>query len=398
MAYHRAYAPSAIREKTPLFRQSAGTVDAKVGFNFSRERHAVMSQRAIVIDDQSSNLLLVSEILSGIAPDLEITTFIDPREAIRCAATAAVDLVVTDFSMPLMNGIDVIRELRLMEHLADLPIVMVTAMDDMDLRYAALDAGASDFLTRPINARECQARCRNLLRMHALQIQTRRHAEILSLRVAEVTSDLQNRNMEMLQRLAVAAEKRDTDTGAHLVRMSRYSAMLAETIGFSEMDVHVIAMAAPLHDIGKIGIPDGILLAPRRLTESELLIMRTHPEIGHDMLRGSTSEAMKMSADIARHHHERFDGGGYPDRLGGEDIPLSARIVAVADVWDALLSPRPYKRPWTEDEAITLLRNGAGTQFDPELVDTFLGELDKLRRIRREVADDAAVPDVQEMR
>jgi response regulator RpfG family c-di-GMP phosphodiesterase len=160
--------------------------------------------------------------------------------------------------------------------------------------------------------------------------------------------------------------------------------MLAREVGFTETEVHVIGMAAPLHDIGKIGIPDDILLAPRRLTESELVIMRTHPEIGYEMLQGSTSESMRMSADIARHHHERFDGSGYPLGLRAEDIPLSARIVAVADVWDALLSERPYKRPWSEESAIELLRNGAGTQFDPMLVDAFLANLHSVRLIRRE--------------
>lgn len=343
-----------------------------------------MRQSVLVVDDQTSNALLVAEILSGISADIDVLTFTQSLEAVRYAAGHPLDLVVTDYSMPELDGIGVIRELQRMDHLVDLPIVMVTALDDMELRYAALDAGAADFLARPINSRECQARCRNLLKMRYLQNEKKRHAEILAQRVAEVTLDLQSRSMEMLQRLAGAAEKRDTDTGEHLVRMSRYSAMLAREIGFAEADIQVITMAAPLHDIGKIGIPDDILLAPRRLTESELRIMRTHPEIGHDMLQGSSSDAMKMSADIAHYHHERFDGTGYPVGLSGEDIPLAARIVAVADVWDALLSPRPYKRAWTQDAAIDLLRSGAGTQFDPNLVDAFLGNLDALNQIRRD--------------
>jgi response regulator RpfG family c-di-GMP phosphodiesterase len=176
--------------------------------------------------------------------------------------------------------------------------------------------------------------------------------------------------------------------------MARYSKLLAREVGFSEAEVHVIGMAAPLHDIGKIGIPDEILRAPRRLTASELVIMRTHPDIGHEMLQGSTSESMKMSADIARYHHERFDGSGYPLGLRGADIPLSARIVAVADVWDALLSSRPYKRPWTEEAAVDLLRSGAGAQFDPLLVDAFLANLDTLQTIRLESDRAATEPPV----
>jgi response regulator RpfG family c-di-GMP phosphodiesterase len=355
-----------------------------------------MRQSVVVIDDQTSNSLLIAEILSGISADLAVLTFDHPLEAVKYAADHPLDLVVTDFSMPELDGIGVIRLLKEMDHLIDLPIVVVTASDDLAVRYAALDAGAADFLIRPINPRECQSRCRNLLKMRSFQLQNKRHAELLQQRVAEVTEDLQSRSMEMLQRLAVVAEKRDSETGQHLVRMARYSKLLAREVGFSESEVHVIGMAAPLHDIGKIGIPDGILLAPRRLTESELVVMRTHPDIGYEMLHGSTSESMKMSADIARYHHERFDGSGYPLGLRGEDIPLSARIVAVADVWDALLATRPYKRPWTEDAAIDLLRSGAGAQFDPALVDAFLANLDTLRTIRRE-SDRAAVeqpPDV----
>lgn len=342
-----------------------------------------MRQSVLVIDDQTSNSLLIAEILSGISASVAVLTFDRPLEAVKYAADHALDLVVTDFSMPELDGIGVIRQLKQMDHLVDLPIVVVTASDDLAVRYAALDAGAADFLIRPINPRECQSRCRNLLNMRSFQLQNKRHAEILEQRVAEVTEDLQSRNMEMLQRLAVVAEKRDSDTGQHLVRMARYSVLLARQIGLDDSEVNMIGMAAPLHDIGKIGIPDDILLAPRRLTDSELAIMRTHPDIGHEMLQGSSSDSMRMSADIARHHHERFDGKGYPARLGGHDIPLSARIVAVADVWDALLSPRPYKRPWTMEAAIQLLRDGAGSQFDPVLVDAFLTDLDTLAVIRQ---------------
>ena len=319
-----------------------------------------MRQNVLVIDDQTSNAMLVAEILSGIAPEIDVVTFVQPLEAVRYAAENPLDLVITDFSMPELDGIGVIRQLKRMEHLFDVPIVVVTAHEGIDVRYAALDAGAADFLTRPINHRECQSRCRNLLRMRMFQLQNKRHAEVLQQRVAEVSEDLQNRSMEMLRRLAVVAEKRDSETGQHLVRMARYSKLLARETGFSETEVHVIGLAAPLHDIGKIGIPDGILLAPRRLSDGELAIMRTHPDIGYEMLQGSTSESMKMSADIARYHHERFDGGGYPLGLRGEDIPLSARIVAVADVGGARLTTRPYRKPWTDEAAIGPLRRGDG--------------------------------------
>lgn len=351
-----------------------------------------MGQNVLVIDDQASNAMFVAEILSGISADVNVLTFERPRDAVHHASTHPLDLVVTDYSMPDIDGIEVIRLLKGMDHLAELPIVVVTATEDMAVRYQALDAGAADFLTRPVNPRECQSRCRNLLNMRAYQLENKRHAELLAQRVAEVTADLQTRNMEMLQRLAVVAEKRDSDTGQHLVRMARYSALLARQIGLAPAEVHMIGMAAPLHDIGKIGIPDEILLADRRLTESELVIMRTHPDIGHDMLKDSSSESMKMSADIARYHHERYNGSGYPRRLGGEDIPLSARIVAVADVWDALLSPRPYKTPWSRETAEQFLRDGAGAHFDPILVDAFLSDPAALDRVREESASASRGP------
>lgn len=348
-----------------------------------------MELHVLVIDDQASNALLVAEILSGIGPNVRVSTFNQPLDAMRYAEAHCLDLVVTDYSMPDIDGIEVIRLLRRMEHLAELPIVVITAIEDLKVRYAALDAGAADFLTRPINPRECQARCRNLLTMRSLQLQTQRHALVLEQRIAEVTEDLQNRNMEMLRRLAVVAEKRDTDTGQHLVRMSRYSAHLARTIGLDDSEVRTMEMAAPLHDIGKIGIPDDILLAQRPLTEKEQRVMRTHPSIGYQMLEGSKSDSMIMSAEIAHYHHECFDGTGYPAGLRGDDIPLPARIVAIADVWDALLSRRPYKMPWTLSASVDLIRNGAGTQFDPLLVDAFLSDLGALGAIREEVRDAA---------
>lgn len=337
----------------------------------------------MIVDDQSSNLHLLSELILGVVPDARITTFGSPFDALNFAAEHHLDLVLTDYRMPEINGIGVIARLRAYPHLGELPIVMVTAVEDMAVRYDALDAGANDFLTRPINLRECGARCRNLLTLRAYQLQTLQHAQVLETRIAEVLASEYENKMAMLHHLARVAEMRDSDTGEHLIRMSRYSALLARRIGLDDATVQLVSLAAPLHDIGKIAIPDSILLAPRRLTPDELEIMRTHSVRGHEMLNGSKADSMKMSADIARHHHERYDGKGYPDGLGGEDIPLSARIVAIADVFDALMSKRPYKVAWSLDEIRDWMDSQSGKHFDPVLLDAFLGDLPSLETVWR---------------
>lgn len=332
----------------------------------------------MIVDDQFTNLHLMTEVVHAVAPEARVSTFSRPTEALSFAAENHLDLVLTDYRMPEMTGIGVIRQLRAYPHLAELPIVMVTAVEDMAVRYEALDVGANDFLTRPINLRECCSRCRNLLTMRAYQLQNRQHALILEERITEVLASEREHKMEMLQHLARVAEMRDSDTGEHLVRMSRYSALLARRIGLDDATVHLVSMAAPLHDLGKIAIPDEILLAPRALTRDELVVMRGHSIRGYEMLSGSRAYSMQMSADIARHHHERYDGGGYPDGLAGEEIPLSARMVAIADVFDALMSKRPYKAAWEFSEVLIWMRSEAGKHFDPALLEAFLSVPDEL--------------------
>lgn len=335
----------------------------------------------LIIDDQSTNLHLMTEVILGIAPGAEVSTFNRPFDALNFAAENHLDLILTDYRMPDLNGIGVIRRLRTYAHLAEVPIVMVTAVEDLAVRYEALDVGANDFLTRPINLRECSARCRNLLTMRIYQLQTREHAQFLEKRIAEVLASESEHKMATLQHLARVAEMRDTDTGEHLVRMSKYCTLLARHIGLDEARIRLISMAAPLHDLGKIAIPDNILLAPRRLTAEEWAIMRTHSMRGYEMLSGSRADSMQMSAEIARHHHERYDGTGYPDGLGRDNIPLSARIVAIADVFDALMSKRPYKDAWNLAEVQDWMRSESGKHFDPILLEVFLSDPSALESI-----------------
>jgi response regulator RpfG family c-di-GMP phosphodiesterase len=341
----------------------------------------------LVIDDQSTNRHLLAEILRSVVPQGHILSFADPVDAIEYAETSAVDLVCTDYRMPGMDGIEVIRRLRGMSHLTEVPIICLTAIDNLAIRYEALDAGANDYLSRPIDHRECASRCRNLLSMRRYQLTTLRHANELSERVLQVTGKLEQNQMEMLHRLAKVAEQRDTDTGAHLYRIGRYSAWLAKRVTGDEAFARMMELAAPLHDLGKVAIPDSILLAARPLTEEEWVIMRTHTTTGHAMLSDGDSGHLSVAADIARYHHEKFDGSGYPDGLAGNDIPLSARIVATVDVYDALTSVRPYKAAWPAEKARGYLRAQAGMHLDPTLVAAFLSDLDELEQIGRR--DDA---------
>ena len=335
----------------------------------------------VIVDDQETNRHLLSEIARGFCPHGEILAFEDPRAAIAHAGAHRIDLVLTDYRMPKMDGIALIRTLRAMEHLLDPPIICITAVDDVRVRYDALDAGANDYLGRPIDYRECSARCRNLLNMRRLQLASIEHSRFLEERVAAVVKDLEKKKMEMLFRLAKVAEQRDTDTGAHLSRIGQYSAALARRVGCDESFTTILQLAAPLHDIGKVAIPDAILLARRQLTPEEWEIMKTHTLVGYTMLTGGDTEQMEVAAQIARSHHEKFDGSGYPDGLSKQDIPLSARILAVVDVYDALTSKRPYKEVWSHDKAVEYLLGQSGKHFDPELVEAFLSDLGAIRAI-----------------
>jgi two-component system response regulator RpfG len=265
--------------------------------------------------------------------------------------------------------------------------VMVTVHDDRKLRYAALDAGITDFLTKPVDARECLARCRNLLTLRRQQLALEDRRRLLEHMVEDATREVREREKETLLRLARAGEFRDEETGYHLIRMSRYSRLIASGIGLDRDEAETIELAAPLHDIGKIGIPDQILLKPSKLDETEWEVMRRHPVIGHEILKGSASKYVRMGALIALGHHEKYDGSGYPNGLVGDHIPLCARIVAVADVYDALTSIRPYKAAWASEKAFEYLTSQRGRHFDPRLIEAFAALHKEVLEIQTEWRD-----------
>jgi len=269
-------------------------------------------------------------------------------------------------------------------------MVMVTVHDDRKVRYAALDAGITDFLTKPVDARECLARCRNLLTLRRQQLALEDRRRLLEHMVEDATREVKEREKETLLRLARAGEFRDEETGYHLIRMSRYSRLISNALALERDEAETIELAAPLHDIGKIGIPDQILLKPSRLEDAEWQVMRRHPVIGHEILKGSASKYVRMGALVALGHHEKYDGSGYPNGLVGDHVPLCARIVAVADVYDALTSVRPYKPAWPSEQAFDYLRSQSGRHFDPRMVEAFLGMRKDVLEIQNQWSDPLA--------
>jgi two-component system response regulator RpfG len=343
----------------------------------------------MVVDDQSTSRSILEQVVRGLDERVQVEGFARPVDAVVWAARNIADLVLLDYMMPDMDGIELVGRLRSLPGYEHVPMVMITSKDDKKVRYAALDAGITDFLTKPVDARECLARCRNLLTLRRQQLALEDRRRMLEGMVEEATREIREREKETLLRLARAGEFRDEETGYHLIRMARYSRMIANAIGIERDEAETIELAAPLHDIGKIGIPDGILLKPARLDEVEWGTMQRHPTIGHEILKGSASKYVRMGALIALGHHERYDGKGYPRGLDGDHIPLCARIVAVADVYDALTSARPYKKAWKHADALDYIGAQRSKHFDPRLADAFIGIGDKVLDVQRDLQDPA---------
>jgi two-component system response regulator RpfG len=289
--------------------------------------------------------------------------------------------------MPEMDGIEFASRIRTLPGYAHVPIVMVTAERDSSLRFGALDAGITDFLHKPFDTRECAARCRNLLTLRRQHLALEDRSKMLESMVQQATLDVRERERETLIRLAKAGEYRDEETGNHVIRMARYSALIAKAIGMDADYVETIERAAPLHDIGKIGVPDHILRKPGRLDAAEWKIMQQHPGIGYEILKDSPSKYIRMGAQIALGHHEKFDGSGYPTGLSGDHIPLPGRIVAIADVYDALTSGRPYKEAWPNDKALDYISGASGTHLDPDLVERFKQLTGDVQAIQNDLRD-----------
>src|SRR5438552_1950447 len=341
----------------------------------------------LIIDDLFSSRLLLAEIVRQIDGKLNLELFDTPGRAVEFARNNRVDMVLTDYKLPEFDGVQLVRQIRALPHCVDVPIIVITVVDDRRVRYEALEAGATDFLIKPLDEHETRARCANLLDLRRHKIVLSDQARVLQYQVDKSVAEIHERELETLAKLAKAGEFRDRTTGNHLTRMARYSALIGTNLGLAPETVHVLEVAAPMHDIGKIGIPDSILLKEGPLTPEEDGVMKTHPRIGYDILKGSPSKYLSMGAIIALGHHEKFDGSGYPNGLHGEDIPIVGRVVAVADVFDALVSERPYKHAWSIDEGLAYLESQKSKHFDPRCIEAFLSGAEKVKEIQRELGD-----------
>jgi len=340
-----------------------------------------MANQVLIIDDTEVNLVLFVALVKKL-DDCEAHTFARARDALVWVQDHDPDLVIVDYMMPDIDGLEFIRQLRAIPGRDAVPVVMITANDQKQLRYRALDLGASDFLTKPVDKVEFLARTRNMLLVSAARRQLADRASWLADEVRKATAEIVARERETVLRLCKAAEYRDPETGAHILRMAHYSQLIARGLGLPIGDQDLLLEAAPLHDIGKVGIADKVLLKPGRLDAQEFELMKQHAVFGYDLLQGSSSRVLQAGAEIARGHHEKFDGSGYPRGIGGTDIPIFSRIVAVADVFDALTSARPYKSAWTLEAAVDFLVQGSGTHFDPDCVRAFLDAWDDVMAIR----------------
>lgn len=342
--------------------------------------------KIVIVDDNETNLLLLAA-LARTVDFSDIQTFTSPREALEETLTRGADLLVIDFMMPELDGIQFVTEVRRHPEFKDVPIVMVTAAEDRLVRRRALEAGATDFLSKPVDTIEMRLRLVNLMQLRIARNLLNDRARHLAAEVQAATEQLRAGALELVTRLAQAAEFRDPETGGHIQRMARYSVVIARNLGQPQHYLDDLLTAAPLHDLGKVGIPDAVLLKPGKLESDELVVMRTHAEIGERLLSDSRHPLIRMACEIAGTHHEKWDGSGYPKGLAGERIPLSGRIVAVADVLDALTSVRPYKRAWSFDEARDFIVQGRASHFCPRCVDALLDSWDEIQRVHAEFPD-----------
>lgn len=344
-----------------------------------------------VVDDEPVNLKLIERILE-IDGFTNVHSIQDPRQVHAMYRQARPELILLDINMPHMDGFEVLESLKLIPENKMPPVVFLTAQSASEFRVKAFDQGVLDFIGKPFNRLELLSRVKNLLALeHAHQELAERNVSLEAI-VSIRTEELRKTQLQVVQKLGRAAEYRDNETGAHIMRMSNISALMAKHLGFSPEETQNLLHASPMHDVGKIAIPDKILLKPGKLTDSEWEIMKSHTSAGYRILYSEETRLLQLAAEIALYHHEKWDGSGYPEGLSGERIPLSCRIVAIADVFDALMSHRPYKQAWTLEESLDFINSQSGRHFDPKVIDVFNRNIDEIVQIRNRFRD----PEVQE--
>jgi putative two-component system response regulator len=332
----------------------------------------LLSSRILVLDDEPANVLLLERLLEQLGYN-NVESFTNPEEALPRILNQNVDLVMLDIQMPGTSGFDILEKIRESKQENEFrPVMILTADATSSTKRKALALGADDFLTKPFEAYEVALRVKNLLRTRLMYKELTLENDLLEQRVLARTKELEEVQLEVVDRLGLATEYRDDDTKAHTGRVGEMASKLAKAMELPPRIAHLLRLAAPLHDIGKIGISDLILLKEGKLTDEEYETMKKHCEIGASILSGSKSEILQLAQEIAISHHERWDGRGYPNQLSGEEIPLSGRIVSVVDVFDALTHERTYKKAWPVEEALMEIKKNSGTQFDPSIVKALL--------------------------
>ncbi len=346
----------------------------------------IISSRILVVDDNLTNVVLLKKLLEG-SGFTDVTGITDSRQVKALYEESQFDLILLDIRMPHMDGFDVMEQLSEIDFPLPPNIMVLTAQTDQETKLKALDLGARDFLHKPFDRLEVLTRIRNMIETHLLHKKLRFHNEELEQKVSERTHEIEQTRLEVVRCLGRASEYKDNETGMHVIRMSKTSQMLAHGAGMSDADCSLILHASPMHDVGKIGIPDNVLLKKGKLDGDEWEIMKRHAEMGMEILGDHPSPLMEMARQVAITHHEKWDGSGYPRGLSGKDIPLVGRITALADVFDALTSERPYKKAWSVEDAVSLIKEQSGKHFDPELVEIFINLIDDICAVRDKYRD-----------
>ncbi len=347
--------------------------------------------KVLVVDDEDRNLRLMNLLLTSFGYD--VLTASNGKEALEKVHDIPPDVILLDIMMPKIDGFEVTRQLKKEEETKIIPIVMVTALNEVEDRVKALEAGADDFLNKPVDKTELRARVQSLVKVKAYNDHMRNYQKELEAEVAKRTIQLRQAlkklkevSLESICHLCRAAEYKDENTGDHIKRMSHYASAVARKMGLNKQTVENLLYTAPMHDAGKIGIPDHILLKPGKLNDKEWEIMKQHTIIGAQILAGSDAKFIKLAQTIALTHHEKWDGSGYPKGLKGSKIPLVGRIAAIADVFDALTSKRPYRmKPFSLEEAFNYIKEERGRHFDPEVVDAFFAAKDEILLIKENI-------------
>ena len=347
---------------------------------------ALKQGKILILDDQVVNVKILERLLhfNGFQ-NLIVTT--ESRETFAIIQREKPNLILLDLEMPYVTGFDILLKLQEINQKQEISVIVLTANQDKESSHRALDLGANDFLSKPFDSKEVMLRIINTMKSNIYNRLMASENEKLNYLVELKTHEIRESQFEIIRRLGTAAEFKDNETAKHTIRMSKYCEVMAYALGLNDEQCRLILHASPMHDIGKIGIPDYILLKPGKLSDEERVIMNTHAEIGGRIIGDHSSSLLIMARIIAETHHEKWDGSGYPQGLKGEEIPLEGRITAITDVFDALTSERPYKKAWSVDEAIQFLIQNKGQHFEPSLVDLFLKNLDQIISIKKEFQD-----------